>query len=134
MLAVFETDFTDVGAVVIGDGELDLINNNQISSFGIPIIVLRVDATKDISLYENRITSIIELLSMSIDDCTSEIESCSRYEASILPPFFRALSDYVGMKIPRFDCPGHQGANSSINILQVVPFTISLENIFRADL
>ena len=39
-VGVFETDFTDVGAVVIDDGELDLVNNNQISSFGIPIIVL----------------------------------------------------------------------------------------------
>ena len=67
--------------------ELDLINNNQISSFGIPIIVLRVDATKDISLYENRITSIIELLSMSIDDCTSEIEKVvAEYEAENLWP------------------------------------------------
>ena len=82
-VGVFETDFTDVGAVVIGDGELDLINNNQISSFGIPIIVLRVDATKDISLYENRITSIIELLSMSIDDCTSEIEKVVKFLLSL---------------------------------------------------
>jgi len=39
-VGVFETDFTDVGAVVIDDGDLDLVNNNQISSFGIPIIVL----------------------------------------------------------------------------------------------
>ena len=74
-VGVFETDFTDVGAVVIDDGELDLVNNNQISSFGIPIIVLRLDASKRyISFMKNRITSIIELLSMSIDDCTSEIE------------------------------------------------------------
>ena len=50
-VGVFETDFTDVGAVVIDDGELDLVNNNQISSFGIPVIVLRLDASKDISLY-----------------------------------------------------------------------------------
>ena len=54
MLAFLKQILQDVGAVVIGDGELDLINNNQISSFGIPIIVLRVDATKDISLYENQ--------------------------------------------------------------------------------
>lgn len=87
-VGVFETDFTDVGAVVIDDGELDLVNNNQISSFGIPVIVLRLDASKDISLYGNRITSIIELLSMSIDDCTSEIEKVvANYEASIYHHF-----------------------------------------------
>ena len=27
-VGVFETDFTDVGAVVIDDGDLDLVNNN----------------------------------------------------------------------------------------------------------
>lgn len=130
-VGVFETDFTDVGAVVIDDGELDLVNNNQISSFGIPIIVLRLDASRDISLYENRITSIIELLSMSIDDCTSEIEKVvANYEASILPPFFRALSDYEGMKIHSLTVQVIKGANSSINILRVVPFTISLERIY----
>ncbi len=64
------------------------MNNNQISSFGIPVIVLRLDASKDISLYGNRITSIIELLSMSIDDCTSEIEKVvANYEASIYHHF-----------------------------------------------
>ena len=47
---------------------------------------------------------------MSIDDCTSEIEKVvAEYEASILPPFFRALSDYVGDENSQFDCPGHQG-------------------------
>ncbi|ETJ30672.1 hypothetical protein Q604_UNBC14815G0001, partial [human gut metagenome] len=92
-VGVFETDFTDVGAVVIDDGELDLVNNNQISSFGIPVIVLRLDASKDISLYGNRITSIIELSSMSIDDCTSELEECVEHnDGSIFPSSFRALS------------------------------------------
>ena len=41
-VGVFETDFTDVGAVVIDDGELDLVNNNQISSFGIPVMHLAI--------------------------------------------------------------------------------------------
>ena len=35
---VYDTDFIDVGAVVIGDCDLDLVNNNQIHTFGIPII------------------------------------------------------------------------------------------------
>jgi len=135
-VGVFETDFTDVGAVVIDDGDLDLVNNNQISSFGIPIIVLRLDASRDISLYENRITSIIELLSMSIDDCTSEIEKVvANYEASILPPFFRALSDYVGDENSQFDCPGHQGGQFFYKHPTGRAFyNFFGENIFRADL
>lgn len=135
-VGVFETDFTDVGAVVIDDGELDLVNNNQISSFGIPVIVLRLDASKDISLYRNRIMSIIELSSMSIDDCTSEIEKVvANYEASILPPFFRALSDYVGDENSQFDCPGHQGGQFFYKHPTGRAFyNFFGENIFRADL
>lgn len=30
-VSVFETDFIDVGAVVIGDGELDLVNNIKLA-------------------------------------------------------------------------------------------------------
>ena len=44
------------------------------------------------------------------------------------------MSDYVGMKIPQFDCPGHQGANSSINIPGRAFYNFFGENIFRADL
>lgn len=138
-VGIFETDFTDVGAVVIGDSELELVNNNQISSFGIPLIVLRFDTSnvsKDISLYENRITSIIELSSMSIDDCTLEIEKLViNYEASILPPFFSALSDYVGDQNLQFDCPGHQGGQFFYKHPTGRAFyNFFGENIFRADL
>lgn len=94
---VCDTDFIDVGAVVIGDSDLELINNNQIHTFGIPVIVLRFDESKDISFYKERIASIIDVSSTSLDDCKSEIEKLVvNYESSILPPFFSALSDYVG--------------------------------------
>ena len=32
----------------------------------------------------------------------------SRYEQTVLPPFFADLVDYVSEKNTPFDCPGHQ--------------------------
>lgn len=128
---IFETDFTDVGAIVIDDGDLDLVNNNQIHIWGIPIIALRFDETSDLSFYKERIASIIDFSSTSLDDCKSEIEKVVvNYESSILPPFFRALSDYVGNETHSSIVQAIKVVSSSINILQVVPFIISLGKIY----
>ena len=133
---VCDTDFIDVGAVVIGDCDLELINNNQIHTFGIPVIVLRFDESKDISFYKDRIASIIEFSSTNMDDCKSEIEKLvASYENSILPPFFKALSDYVGNQNSQFDCPGHQGGQFFYKHPTGRAFyNFFGENIFRADL
>lgn len=133
---VCDTDFIDVGAVVIGDCDLELINNNQIHTFGIPVILLRFDESKDISFYKDRITSIIEFASTNMDDCKSEIEKLvASYEDSILPPFFKALSDYVGDQNSQFDCPGHQGGQFFYKHPTGRAFyNFFGENIFRADL
>lgn len=133
---VCDTDFIDVGAVVIGDCDLELINNNQIHTFGIPVIVLRFDGSKDLSCYKDRITSIIKFSSTNMDDCKSEIEKLvASYEDSILPPFFKALSDYVGDQNSQFDCPGHQGGQFFYKHPTGRAFyNFFGENIFRADL
>ena len=132
---VCDTDFIDVGAVVIGDCDLALINNNQIHTFGIPVIVLSFDGSKDISFCKDRITSIIKFSSTNMDDCKSEIEKLvASYEDSILPPFFKALSDYVGDQNSQFDCPGHQGGQFFYKHPTGRAFyNFFGENIFRAD-
>lgn len=133
---VCDTDFIDVGAVVIGDCDLEIINNNQIHTFGIPVIVLRFDGSKDISCYKERIASILDFSSTSLDDCKSEIEKLvASYEDSILPPFFKALSDYVGDQNSQFNCPGHQGGQFFYKHPTGRAFyNFFGENIFRADL
>ena len=133
---VCDTDFIDVGAVVIGDCDLELINNNQIHTFGIPVIVLRFDETSDLSLYKEHIASIIEFSSTGLDYCKLEIEKLVvNYESSILPPFFSALSDYVGERNSQFDCPGHQGGQFFYKHPTGRAFyNFFGENIFRADL
>ena len=109
-IPINETDFTNIGAVVVSASELDVLDNEQIRSFGIPAIVMVVDPSHTISFDMERIGAVIDVTSTSINDYKGTIEQIvASYEALILPPFFKALSDYVGDNNAQFDCPGHQG-------------------------
>ena len=135
-----ETDFTDVGAVVVSTSEMNILDNEQIRSFGIPVIVMVLDASydgsSDTSFDMERIEAVIDVTSNSIDDYKGAIEQIvATYEASILPPFFRALSDYVGDNNAQFDCPGHQGGQFFAKHPTGRAFYNFFGNhIFRADL
>ena len=109
-IPINETDFTNIGAVVVSASEMDVLDNEQICSFGIPVIVMVVDPSHTISFDMERIGAVIDVTSNSINDYKGTIEQIvASYEALILPPFFKALSDYVGDNNAQFDCPGHQG-------------------------
>ena len=131
-----ETDFTDVGVVVVGTSEMNVLDNEQIRSFGIPVIVMVLDASYDGSFDMERIGAVIDVTSNSIDDYKGAIEQIvATYEASILPPFFRALSDYVGDNNAQFDCPGHQGGQFFAKHPTGRAFyNFFGDHIFRADL
>ena len=135
-----ETDFTDIGAVVVSASEMNVLDNEQIRSFGIPVIVMVLDAShdgfSDASFDMERIAAVIDVTSNSIDDYKGAIEELvAGYEASILPPFFRALSDYVGDNNAQFDCPGHQGGQFfAKHPTGRVFYNFFGDHIFRADL
>ena len=87
-IPIDETDFTDTGAVVVSASEMDVLNNEQICSFGIPVIVMVVDPSHTISFDMERIAAVIDVTSNSIDDYKGTIEQIvASYEALILPPF-----------------------------------------------
>ena len=135
-----ETDFTDVGAVVVSTSEMNLLDNEQIRLFGIPVIVIVLDSSHDVSSDTSfdmeRIEAVIDVTFNSIDDYKGAIEQIvATYEASILPPFFRALSDYVGDNNAQFDCPGHQGGQFFAKHPTGRAFyNFFGDHIFRADL
>ena len=135
-MSINETDFTDVGAVVVSTSEMNILDNEQICSFGIPVIVMVLDASDDGSFDMERIGAVIDVTSNSIDDYVGAIEQIvAGYEASILPPFFRALSDYVGDNNAQFDCPGHQGGQFFAKHPTGRAFyNFFGDHIFRADL
>lgn len=135
-IPINETDFTNIGAVVVSASEMDVLDNEQIRSFGIPVIVIVVDPSHTISFDMERIAAVIDVTSTSINDYKGTIEQIvSSYEALILPPFFKALSDYVGDNNAQFDCPGHQGGQFFAKHPTGRAFYDFFgEHIFRADL
>lgn len=135
-IPINETDFTNIGAVVVSASEMDVLNNEQIRSFGIPIIVMVVDPSHTIPFDMERIAVVIDVTSTSINDYKGTIEQIvAGYEALILPPFFKALSDYVGDNNAQFDCPGHQGGQFFAKHPTGRAFYDFFgDHIFRADL
>lgn len=135
-IPINETDFTNIGAVVVSASEMNVLDNEQIRSFGIPIIVMVVDPSHTISFDMERIAVVIDVTSTSINDYKGVIEQIvASYEALILPPFFKALSDYVGDNNAQFDCPGHQGGQFFAKHPTGRAFYDFFgEHIFRADL
>ena len=135
-IPINETDFTNIGAVVVSASEMDVLDNEQIRSFGIPVIVMVVDPSHTISFDIERIGAVIDVTSNSINDYKGTIEQIvASYEALILPPFFKALSDYVGDNNAQFDCPGHQGGQFFAKHPTGRAFYDFFgDHIFRADL
>lgn len=135
-IPINETDFTNIGAIVVSASEMDVLDNEQIRSFGIPVIVMVVDPSHTISFDMERIAAVIDVTSSSINNYKGVIEQIvSSYEALILPPFFKALSDYVGDNNAQFDCPGHQGGQFFAKHPTGRAFYDFFgEHIFRADL
>ena len=135
-IPINETDFTNIGAVVVSASEMDVLDNEQIRSFGIPVIVMVVDPSHTISFDMERIGAVIDVTSTSINDYKGTIEQIvASYEALILPPFFKTLSDYVGDNNAQFDCPGHQGGQFfAKHPTGRAFFDFFGEHIFRADL
>ena len=135
-IPINETDFTNIGAVVVSASEMDVLDNEQIRSFGIPVIVMVVDPSHTISFDMERIAAVIDVTSTSINDYKGTIEQIvASYEALILPPFFKALSDYVGDNNAQFDCPGHQGGQFFAKHPTGRAFYDFFgDHIFRADL
>lgn len=135
-IPINETDFTNIGAVVVSASEMDVLDNEQIRSFGIPAIVMVVDPSHTIYFDMERIGAVIDITSNSINDYKGTIEQIvASYEALILPPFFKALSDYVGDNNAQFDCPGHQGGQFFAKHPTGRAFYDFFgDHIFRADL
>lgn len=135
-IPINETDFTNIGAVVVSASEMVVLDNEQIRSFGIPAIVMVVDPSHTVSFDMERIGAVIDVTSNSINDYKGTIEQIvASYEALILPPFFKALSDYVGDNNAQFDCPGHQGGQFfGKHPTGRAFYDFFGEHIFRADL
>ena len=131
---VFQTDFTDVSAVVITDTDIAALKNPRIHAFEIPVFLIRTESGRDDLI--GQAYSIIDPGDGDKHLYARQIEgAASRYEKQLLPPFFNHLVDYVERGNSQFDCPGHQGgAYFRKHPAGRLFYNFYGENTFRADL
>lgn len=130
---ISKTDFTDIAAIVISESDIAVLDNEIVKSFDIPVFLVVFDKNVDIDQFMGKVERIIDVSSTNFELYKRQIEAAAeRYETSILPPFFRALANYVEAGNSQFDCPGIKVDNSSVNILRVVHFTIFMEKMYSA--
>jgi ornithine decarboxylase len=130
------TDFTDVAAVVVTDSDVNLINEVHNTKFGVPVFVVLKNIDKLDNGLAKKIYRVIDGNKFDSNLYSRDIEAAaSQYEEYILPPFFKALSNYVEKGNLQFDCPGHQGGQ----YFRKHPagryfYEFYGENIFRSDI
>lgn len=131
-----ETDYTDVAAVVITESDADVLKNEMIQAFKIPVLLIKDSDTHVSDDIIGHVYRVIDLNETDHDFYTRQIESAaSHYEENVLPPFFKDLEKYVENGYSQFDCPGHQGgAFFRKHPAGRVFYDFFGENVFRADL
>ena len=94
------------------------------------------DNTVDIDQFMGKVERVIDGSSTNFDLYKRQIEAAAdKYEESTLPPFFKALADYVEEGNSQFDCPGHQGGQFYCKHPAGRAFyDFYGENVFRSDL
>ncbi|MDG6897108.1 ornithine decarboxylase [Actinobacillus delphinicola] len=137
LVPVNQTDFTDVGAIVLSYNDLDnYIDKILATEFKIPIFVVVPNGQLVDNKYFDKVYHIQDLNNFDINLYSRQIETAAHlYEENILPPFFKMLSEYVDMGNIECDCPGHQGGQ----YFRKHPagkylYDFYGENIFRSDI
>ncbi|HDT5221948.1 TPA: ornithine decarboxylase [Enterobacter roggenkampii] len=124
------TDFTDVAAVVMTTTE---------SRSGILALLKRTGFHLPVFIFSQEPTEVPDGATAVISGKAQEFleleTAASRYEESLLPPFFDTLSQYVEMGNSTFACPGHQhGAFFKKHPAGRQFYDFFGENVFRADM
>ncbi|AFJ45770.1 ornithine decarboxylase [Shimwellia blattae] len=130
VVALDDTDFTDVAAVVLtpADARGAILALLARSGFDLPVFLFTDQAN---TLPEG----VLAALSDTEQDAARLEAAASDYEARLLPPFFSTLSKYVAMGNSTFACPGHQhGAFFKKHPAGRQFFEFFGENLFRADM
>jgi orn/lys/arg decarboxylase, major domain protein len=133
-----ETDFSDVAAIVITDADHEeVLSNPLIEALRIPVFLVKKDANSTVKPeFVGKITRVIDANEVNYELYVKQIEAAAKkYEEDMLPPFFRALADYVEDGNSQFDCPGHQGGQFFARHPAGRAFyNFYGENVFRSDL
>ncbi len=111
---IHESDYIDIAAAVmtVGDIYLGLIDEIEMTGFGIPVFVVCQPEERVPAEYLPRVAGVFEDSETYREHYGRQLEAAvQKYETALRPPFFRALVDYVSQGNSAFDCPGHQGGD-----------------------
>lgn len=133
---VKHTDFSDVAAIVITDFDLATLDHPMIEALKIPVFLIKVQDEELNPQFLGKVTRVIDQNSVNHEMYKKQIETAAnKYEDDMLPPFFRALANYVESGNSQFDCPGHQGGQFFAKHPAGRAFyNFYGENVFRSDL
>ncbi|MEI7381247.1 ornithine decarboxylase [Pectobacterium versatile] len=135
IVALSQTDFTDVAAVVVSieEARSGILSILQHTGFSIPAFVEEPDEDRELDV----LPAGSEWLILDDEDEHANVleRAAKAYQDAILPPFFDTLTKYVNMKNTTFACPGHQGGQ----FFRKHPagrqfFEFYGENVFRSDI
>lgn len=130
------TDFSDVATIVVTTADdPKLLDNPMIKALSIPTFLITSDGEVP-EAFVGKVTRVIGQDELNVDFYIRQIDAAAdRYEEKVLPPFFRALAEYVEDGNSQFDCPGHQGAAFyTRHPAGRAFFDFYGENVFRSDL
>lgn len=130
VVALEDTDFTDIAAVVITAAD---------SRSGILTLLKRIGFQLPVFLFSEYVVELpagVTALINGNEQHWLELESAAcRYEDNLLPPFYDTLTQYVEMDNSTFACPGHQhGAFFKKHPAGRHFHDFFGENVFRADM
>lgn len=130
VVALADTDFTDVAAVVVSvaDSQSGILTLLKRTGFNLPVFIFTDAAAADLP----DVTGVIS--GQAEDHLMLERAACE-YEDQLLPPFFSTLTQYVAMDNTSFACPGHQhGEFFKKHPAGRQFYDFFGENVFRADM
>ena len=136
LVEVSNTDFTDVSAVVLTSEQTKEAQAVLDSKFDIPLFVFLVNGTPIDDSLVGKICNVMDTEHFDLQLYSRRIDAAAtQYEENVLPPFFKALSEYVNSGNAAFDCPGHQGGQ----YFRKHPagrymYDFYGENLFRSDI
>lgn len=137
VLEGFELDLTAAAAVVVTDSEIDSLEPFISSALNIPMFVIRT--SKDTVIPLELLAQGVHVMDVNDFDrglFSRQIENAANeYEEKVLPPFFRAMTNYVGSGNMTLATPGHHGGQ----FFRKHPAGRALydwfgENLFRSDM
>jgi ornithine decarboxylase len=136
-VAIGDTNFTDISAVILSEKDIDAGLLDHISALGFDIPIFAVsDEYPNTTPKIKGLTGVIAREKTNSEYFGHMVEAAAkRFDHDVLPPFFRELARYENQGYAQFDCPGHQGGQ----FFQRHPagrrfYEFYGENIFRTDL